>query len=245
MHVAPKAKAADHAKEFLRNSGAAVPKAHQPSAAERLENFRSFSPSASFVPPNKFIIRKQARIMAEEVEEGRREAPRPRLPPAMLNADEGRLFPPLEYMQLSDPVRFFEDPTGRVAPGGPKLIVLDLNGALLFRSATRKAHPRPYLRAFLQYIFHPGHQSASGESERPYEVFVWSSAQPHNVQYMVDYAFGPYAEGLYDPQTGEPLDADIAERSGKLLGVWARDKLLNASTSDYRASCLLAGASFH
>lgn len=122
----------------------------------------------------------------------------------------------------------------------PKLLVLDLNGALVYRSAsgmakTRRAYPRPFLHNFLEYLFGP---DADG---RAWEVFVWSSAQPHNVRKMVETTFGPeYSRGVWDQpertasneakeQEGEEVqmtgDGKQVKDSGHLLGVWARDKM--------------------
>lgn len=101
-----------------------------------------------------------------------------------------------------------------------KLLVLDLNGTLVHRSALsrpkdrnapialdnkgrplprlRPVHPRPYMNAFRSYLFAP-------ETRAWLDVMIWSSAQPHSVADMVERCFGS--------------DKD------KLLVVWARDTL--------------------
>ncbi|THH15462.1 hypothetical protein EW146_g5025 [Bondarzewia mesenterica] len=92
-----------------------------------------------------------------------------------------------------------------------KLLVLDLNGTLLLRSARaprtgrftqrpplRKVHPRPYMENFRAYLF-------AERTKEWLEVMVWSSAQPHSVDDMVDKAFG--------------------EDKNKLIAIWARDTL--------------------
>ncbi|KAI8976379.1 NLI interacting factor-like phosphatase-domain-containing protein [Trametes punicea] len=106
-----------------------------------------------------------------------------------------------------------------------KLLVLDLNGTLLHRSAhmqrpkhrhnqpyevrprdehgnwlprLRPVHPRPYMRAFRSYLFAP-------QTQEWLDVMVWSSAQPHSVNDMVDKCFGEYKQ--------------------KLVAMWARDTL--------------------
>jgi NLI interacting factor-like phosphatase len=109
-----------------------------------------------------------------------------------------------------------------------KLLVLDLNGTLLLRSAhsgrrvpppsysrgrhsadshssstrpypvLRTIYPRPYLPPFVAYIFHP-------TTLQWLDTMVWSSAQPHSVNDMVDKCFGAYKETL--------------------KAVWARDTL--------------------
>ncbi|KAJ7677981.1 hypothetical protein DFH06DRAFT_564079 [Mycena polygramma] len=76
-----------------------------------------------------------------------------------------------------------------------KLLVLDLNGTLLVRSAhtrrgvdgrpRRSVHPRPYLTSFSEYIFHP--------STRVWlDTMVWSSAMPPSVTDMVTRCFLPH-----------------------------------------------------
>ncbi|XP_006457098.1 hypothetical protein AGABI2DRAFT_188799 [Agaricus bisporus var. bisporus H97] len=108
-----------------------------------------------------------------------------------------------------------------------KLLVLDLNGTLVFRSPYRSprerlhgrgsaeddvyarfdpsqprplraVHPRPYLSSFRQYLFHP-------KTRRWLDTMVWSSAQPHSVNDMVTRCFG--------------------DAKGGLVAIWARDKL--------------------
>ncbi|EIM80686.1 uncharacterized protein STEHIDRAFT_150391 [Stereum hirsutum FP-91666 SS1] len=95
-----------------------------------------------------------------------------------------------------------------------KLLILDLNGTLVLRStrphgkttydsrqraAPRSVYPRPYMGAFREWMFH--------EKNREWlDVMVWSSAQPHSVDDMVQKAFG---------EDGKEL----------LKAVWARDKM--------------------
>ncbi|KAG6833165.1 hypothetical protein H0H87_010552 [Tephrocybe sp. NHM501043] len=62
----------------------------------------------------------------------------------------------------------------------------------------RNVYTRPYMGSFQEYLFHP--------STRAWlDTMVWSSAQPHSVNDMVDKAFG--------------------SRKGELIAVWARDTL--------------------
>ncbi|KAJ2555588.1 hypothetical protein EV175_002231 [Coemansia sp. RSA 1933] len=68
-----------------------------------------------------------------------------------------------------------------------ELIVLDLNGTLLMRSAPRKdkgriAYSRPHLQEFLKF------------ATENFAVMVWSTAQPHNVNNMVKMMLNPYHE---------------------------------------------------
>ncbi|KIM53305.1 hypothetical protein SCLCIDRAFT_139237 [Scleroderma citrinum Foug A] len=90
-----------------------------------------------------------------------------------------------------------------------KLLVLDLNGTLLFRAARshrrghtyhgegsafaaprlRTVYPRPYIPAFRAYLFAP-------ETRAWLDTMVWSSAQPHSVEDMVSRAFADHANEL-------------------------------------------------
>ncbi|KIK55014.1 hypothetical protein GYMLUDRAFT_48216 [Collybiopsis luxurians FD-317 M1] len=97
-----------------------------------------------------------------------------------------------------------------------KLLVLDLNGTLLFRphrkskakgtttdgqgQGHRVVHVRPYMPSFKQYLFH--------ERTREWlDTMVWSSAQPHNVGDMVRRAFGS-DNGLKAVWARDTLDLD-------------------------------------
>ena len=139
-------------------------------------------------------------------------------------------LPPAEYIALSQPSVITSDEPPKV---GPKLLVLDLNGALIYRSGSRgterSIYPRPYLGNFLEYLFSP---SGKEGEPRAYEVFVWSSAQPHNVRAMVENGFGQkWIEGVYDQE--EQGGAERREKGeGRLMGVWARDKM-DLNSSDY------------
>ncbi|PPQ91766.1 hypothetical protein CVT25_000591 [Psilocybe cyanescens] len=127
-----------------------------------------------------------------------------------------------------------------------KLIVLDLNGSLLLRSAHQKraplpryghhhgqsqeasatdpyadpyafrpvrtVHPRPYLSAFVAYILHPA-------TKTWLDTMVWSSAQPHSVDDMVERCF--------------------KERRQELRAVWARDTLGLSGDEYYKKSLTL------
>jgi hypothetical protein len=79
------------------------------------------------------------------------------------------------------------------------LIVLDLNGTLVYRSKnnSKSCNPRPYLSEFLRYLFHP---------TSPFEVMVWSSARRTTVDKMLNNPiFDPFRESF--------------------LAVWAREEL--------------------
>ncbi len=95
-------------------------------------------------------------------------------------------------------------------PFAKKLLVLDLNGTLLFRpswsqplhlksgKAERPAFPRPFMRTFRKYLFHE-------ETCSWLDTMVWSSAQPHNVATMVQSCF--------------------RNDQKKLVLVWGRDRM--------------------
>ncbi|KAF2810591.1 HAD-like protein [Mytilinidion resinicola] len=74
------------------------------------------------------------------------------------------------------------EPHRRFAPIWPQhLLILDLNGTLVHRPDRRnlgKIIPRPYLAPFLEFIF------------ANFDVMVWSSAQPVNVDLMVKKVLG-------------------------------------------------------
>ncbi|KAI0290836.1 hypothetical protein BC826DRAFT_1025546 [Russula brevipes] len=125
--------------------------------------------------------------------------PPPALPPSPAPSQSYLEFASTPSKALSSPTR--------------KLLVLDLNGALLLRSphapksarrqylphpAARRVMPRPYLPALRAYLF-------AAQTRAWLDVMVWSSAQPHSVEDMVLHAFGS--------------DRD------RLVAIWARDTL--------------------
>lgn len=72
--------------------------------------------------------------------------------------------------------------------GGPRrlLVILDLNGALIYRQNNLKRTPRlrPHLAQFLSFLF------------QNCQVMIWSSARSFNVQKMVQIGFREYVERL-------------------------------------------------
>ncbi|KAF5313855.1 hypothetical protein D9619_013054 [Psilocybe cf. subviscida] len=146
-----------------------------------------------------------------------------------------RKEPTEEYLNITqNPSSHVEDPSS-----ARKLVVLDLNGSLLLRSAhqrrplqprsghysrdnddpyadptklrpLRAVHRRPYLGAFTSYILHD-------KTKDWLDTMVWSSAQPHSVDDMVDRCFG--------------------ERRSELRAVWARDTL-GLAAHDYNKKSL-------
>lgn len=78
-----------------------------------------------------------------------------------------------------------------------KLVILDLNGTLLYRPNSRKQPrrmiARPFLQEFLAYLFDN------------FAVMVWSSAKPDNVKVLVEIGLGQYRH--------------------RLLACWGRDTL--------------------
>ena len=144
-----------------------------------------------------------------------------------------------------------------------KLLILDLNGTLLYRNPhnPRKDHskddagsgpqkeddvyahfppgprplrmvnPRPFMPSFREYIFHP-------KTRKWLDTMVWSSAQPHSVQDMVEKCFGEDAveeedhshnrrgrKGKNNRSHGVEVDEFGREKRGKLVAAWARDTL--------------------
>lgn len=167
---------------------------------------------------------------------------------------------PNEYYTL--PLRNGVDPRST-----RKLVVLDLNGALLVRSKrskisseniSRRVYARPFLPAFLSYILKSARplDSPSNPSDpttqemRPYDAFVWSSAQPINVDGMIRSAFGkwgmptsPRAEDRVMCEAMLRMFERVESRSGRILGVWTRDEmdLTRAQYGEFR--CGAAGDS--
>lgn len=156
-------------------------------------------PFASTSSENKNQVRNEPKCYDPEYREyrppSRYPAPRPRSSTVTPPAPQG---PSSEYIATSNnPSHMLTDPSSF-----RKLLVLDLNGTLLHRSARsgkngprypipgqegfqprlRSVHPRPYLPSFKSYLFHP-------TTKEWLDVMVWSSAQPHSVHDMVDKCF--------------------------------------------------------
>jgi hypothetical protein len=170
----------------------------------------------------------------------------PRTPPfgtsqSKKKGDYTATLPPAAYLALSDPRHLNGSSSSAMVP---KLLVLDLNGALLYRhkSGTNKIHPRPYMGNFLEYLFglHPNApfaiEGGGVRASKAYQVFVWSSAQPHNVRRMVEASFGPrWIEGVYAPEDPDIKFQREQAGEGRLLGVWARD-MMDLDKADYGTS---------
>lgn len=188
-----------------------------------------------------------------------RSSPPPSFPKSKRKGEFVPTLPPAEYLALSDPRHLAKSSAGRGQGRlGKKLLVLDLNGALLYRTrgTERSVYPRPYLGNFLEYLFTPDSTLTSAgsapssrfvyDSDTPdvnqiraeddgsgYEVHVWSSAQPHNVRTMVETSFGPrWIPGVYEPEDEEHKTQRLSRGDGRLLGVWARD-MMNLNSQDY------------
>lgn len=136
-------------------------------------------------------------------------------------------------MNLSKP--HIPSQKARMAGEAPKkLLVLDLNGTLIFRnknsSNSRTAYPRPYLKSFLEYLLQK-EEEGNVDGLGQWSVFVWSSAQPHNVRGMLESTFdSKHIEGLWDTEGPDKMASAFVK--GKVLGVWARDKM-GLSEQDY------------
>lgn len=97
-----------------------------------------------------------------------------------------------EYLDETLPCKLLTLPSSN-----RKLIVLDLNGTLVYRPKRqtgrtnttsdghrqRPAHPRPYLHSFLAYLVH-------AQTKVWLDSMIWSSAQPHSVTSMIEKCFG-------------------------------------------------------
>lgn len=137
------------------------------------------------------------------------EPPREASPPSSMPSQP--LKPSPAYLSLSqEPSEVLSNPAMT-----RKLLVLDLNGTLLIRSPRSRAasgpqlrpvQPRPYMQSFRQYLF-------CVETKAWLDTMVWSSAQPHSVDDMVDKVFGTV--------------------KGELKAIWNR-KSLGLSEVDYR-----------
>ena len=98
-------------------------------------------------------------------------------PPPPQPQPKRRMKPRESYLatSLSTPSRLPSPSDPTTAPG-KKLILLDLNGSLVFRANKQQADSyrlRPFVSNFIAYL------------RKTYEVGVWSSAQPHSVGKMV------------------------------------------------------------
>lgn len=94
----------------------------------------------------------------------------------------------------------------RRAEPGPLLVVIDLNGTILFRPDRRKSHSfrrRPHADTFVSYCV------------ETFWVVFWSSARPENVRRMVELLVSP-----------AQLD--------KVVAVWGRDRF-GLTPEDYNA----------
>lgn len=123
--------------------------------------------------------------------------------------------PPLQLEPTPEYLAVSQEPTSKLDDVSEqrKLLILDLNGTLVFRSPhtkrnayqlrgvqrpLRSVHRRPYLGSFTEYLFHPGTRTWL-------DTMVWSSAQPHSVADMTDQCF--------------------PSRKDDLVAIWARDTL--------------------
>jgi hypothetical protein len=142
--------------------------------------------------------------------------------PYSYTQDDRPVTPPPPRSPSPTYIKLAEETPQKISPGQKdrKLLILDLNGTLVYRAAHTRAknrnaadalddngrplprlrpvYPRPYMAAFRSYLFAP-------ETRAWLDVMIWSSAQPHSVRDMVQNCF--------------------ASDKDKLLAVWARDTL--------------------
>ncbi|PLW30855.1 hypothetical protein PCANC_24659 [Puccinia coronata f. sp. avenae] len=78
-----------------------------------------------------------------------------------------------------------------IKPSPPPLLILDLNGCLLYREYQpghpRIIHPRPHLKELFQYALSPPVDQGKHDStnhKQNWEIMIWSSAQSKNVEMM-------------------------------------------------------------
>ncbi|KAF8475761.1 hypothetical protein BDZ91DRAFT_710267 [Kalaharituber pfeilii] len=127
-----------------------------------------------------------------------KKVPPPQTPRAKMEVPEVPIpHPKPEYLSQASLAPVSQPDT----PHRPILVILDLNGAIVFRSKAPKAAarskrpiPRPYLPYFLKYLF------------KHFHVMVWSSALQDNVIAMIRNSF---------PK----------ELRKRLAATWARNKL--------------------
>ncbi|KAI6014564.1 hypothetical protein PISMIDRAFT_672343 [Pisolithus microcarpus 441] len=137
--------------------------------------------------------------------------PRPRPPPPEPESSRRRAGPDAGYLALAAQPSTTPDGSSR------KLLVLDLNGTLLVRGPRqrtsrfgsqtgrlRSVYPRPYMPAFREYLF-------TSETREWLDTMVWSSAQPHSVQDMVDRVFGADSDALVAVWDRKSLGLSSAE----------------------------------
>ncbi|KAG9312702.1 NLI interacting factor-like phosphatase-domain-containing protein [Chiua virens] len=142
--------------------------------------------------------------------------PRKASPPPDKSSSSEPLKPSPGYVAVSQqPSEVLNDPE-RIR----KLLVLDLNGTLLIRSARsrsstggpqlRPVQPRPYMQSFRQYLFCP-------QTTAWLDTMVWSSAQPHSVDDMVDKVFGTSRKELKAVWNRKSLGLSEAEYHRKTI----------------------------
>ncbi|KAF8903599.1 hypothetical protein CPB85DRAFT_1438241 [Mucidula mucida] len=145
--------------------------------------------------------------------------------------------PSHEYLELSQqPSLPISDPSS-----SRKLLILDLNGTLLYREKYqvrvpgqpyqhRIARPRPYMPSFRQFLFHP-------ETRTWLDTMVWSSARPNNVDIMIEEAFDQDKTHLVAVWARDTLGLTVPEYHGKtqttknLARPWAKIGIKDAITS--------------
>lgn len=126
---------------------------------------------------------------------------------------KSKVQPPVRPRPTKTYLKLARQPPKRL-PGGksqPLLIIFDLNGTLLARHLNKDMTaftPRPNLDTFISWIFDDDNQY-----HHQHRAMVWSSAQPKNVNGMVDKLF-------------------TTVQREKLVAVWARDKL-NLTSQQY------------
>ncbi|KAF9898451.1 hypothetical protein BX616_004009 [Lobosporangium transversale] len=120
-----------------------------------------------------------------------------------------------------------------MGPFPRKLVVLDLNGTLFYRSFHRNRktiHQRPFLRTFLNFLF------------QRFRVMVWSSARQSSVDAMLEAGFADLRTNLDRVWSREHFGMAASEYNRKVLTlkdlsrVWMEieDERKNAAESEMR-----------
>ncbi|PSN68137.1 HAD-like protein [Corynespora cassiicola Philippines] len=143
----------------------------------------------------------EAEAAVSEAPSPQRVSPRKKQPKIMLPAP----LPTQEYCELARAEPSVSDSGERM------LVILDLNGTLLYRPNPRRKpsehKPRPFLGEFMEYLF------------RNFHVMVWSSSRPENVAKMVE------------------KNLDGAQKA-RLIACWGREQFgLSAKHYDQNVQC--------
>ncbi|RUP06380.1 NLI interacting factor-like phosphatase-domain-containing protein [Jimgerdemannia flammicorona] len=131
-----------------------------------------------------------------------------------------------DQRQLEGPSQAYIDlslrPSVELDTPSLKLLVLDLNGTLIYRNKPKSGiTPRPFLRDFLNFAF------------AHFDVMVWSSAQPENVNRMTEF-FGSHKKDLIATWDRKSFDLSPAQYNKKSLTIKNLEAIWNKSIAVHR-----------